>query len=193
MVGPPVILDDGINAMASHVAQYPASPPSIDALSPVVGLLAGGTVVKITGTNLDTVTRVTWGGDEGSDPVFNQADDSITVETPAHAAGAVNVVVTNPDSSATALGGFTYGAAVVEHLQPDFGAAAGGTTVVITGQGLGTVTGVTFGGSAGVNLDADPATDSVTVDTPAHATGVVNVVVTNPDGSVTATGAYVYV
>lgn len=82
-----------------------ADPASLDVAA---GSSAGGTTVVITGTdfNPDCVT-VTFGGDEAT--VVSATTTSITVTTPAHADGAVDVVVTNCSTSPSTLpGAFTY-------------------------------------------------------------------------------------
>lgn len=71
------------------------------------GAVGGGTVVEIAGDNLRDVTAVTFGGTAGT-ALSIVSDQAIRVTTPAHAAGAVNVVVTDPDGSATKTNGYTY-------------------------------------------------------------------------------------
>ncbi len=68
--------------------------------------MAGGTSVTLTGTSLTGTTSVTFDGTAGS--VTNVTATSLTVATPAHAAGAVNIVLTAPGGSITSTGGFTY-------------------------------------------------------------------------------------
>lgn len=65
-------------------------------------------------------------------------------------------------------------------IQPAFGSPAGGTAVTITGAKFVATPTVAFGGTAGT---VQSATDSeIDVTTPAHTPGLVDVVVTNPDG-----------
>lgn len=71
------------------------------------GLPAGGKVVTIYGDNLADVTGVTFGGTAGT-ALDVVSDKEVKVTAPAHAAGAVNVVVTDPSGSATMANGFTY-------------------------------------------------------------------------------------
>lgn len=81
--------------------------PTIDAIEPAEGPAAGSTDVVITGRNFTDSTGVTFGGVDGT--AFSVVDDStINVTTPAGAAGAVDVVVTNATGSDTLTGGFTY-------------------------------------------------------------------------------------
>lgn len=85
--------------------------PSSVTLTPKSGKAAGGTKVSITGDNLEGVTSVTFGGAAGTDLDASTADDGvITVVTPAHAAGAVDVVLVDASGNATETAGFTYNA-----------------------------------------------------------------------------------
>jgi hypothetical protein len=74
--------------------------------------VAGGTGVTITGTNFVTGATVTFGGTAATNVAVTNST-TITATTPAHAAGAVTVTVTNPDTQSGSLAnGFTYNAAV---------------------------------------------------------------------------------
>ena len=80
----------------------------------------------------------------------------------------------------------------VSGISPSSGTASGGTSVKITGTGFLSGATVTFGGIAGTNL-AVPDSSTITVTTPSHAAGTVNVVVTNSIAqSATLTNAYTY-
>ena len=61
--------------------------------------------------------------------------DSITATTPAGAAGLADVIVTNPDTgTATLVSGFTYiEPPTISSVSPNYGTAAGGTGLTITG------------------------------------------------------------
>lgn len=81
---------------------------------------------------------------------------------------------------------------VVTSVSPGTGHAGGGTSVTITGTGFENGATVTFGGTAATSVDVVSAT-TITATTPAHASGVVSVVVTNPDNqSGTLAGAFNY-
>ncbi len=81
--------------------------PTITTVTPSTGPIAGGTVVTITGTNLDGATAVTFGGAAGT-ALSVESDTELTVTTPAGTSGAKDVVVTTGGGSATETGGFTY-------------------------------------------------------------------------------------
>lgn len=81
--------------------------PVVTALSPATGAVAGGDEVTITGTQFEGTTGVTFGG-VAATSVEVHDDETVTAVAPAHAAGAVDVVVTNGAGSDTVTGGFTY-------------------------------------------------------------------------------------
>ena len=169
--------------------------PGVTSCSPNSGPTPGGTSVTITGSNfLATPTSITFGGAAATNIVFNSAT-SVSCTTPAHAAGTVNVVVTNPDGqTGTGTNVFTFNPLpTVTSCNPPAGPPSGGNSVTITGTGfLATPTSITFGGAAATNIIFNSAT-SVSCTAPAHAAGTVNVVVTNPDGqSGTGTNVYTY-
>ncbi|HKO55082.1 MAG TPA: phospholipase D-like domain-containing protein [Thermoanaerobaculia bacterium] len=86
----------------------PAAAPTVSAIAPNSGSTNGGTSVTITGTNFVSGATVTLGGTAATG-VNVMSATSITATTPAHAAGAVNVVVRNPDAQTGTLpSGFTY-------------------------------------------------------------------------------------
>lgn len=86
-------------------------PPSITSVMPTSGPATGGTTVTISGSNFVSGATVTLGGTPATG--VSVTSSTITATTPAHAAGAVNVVVTNPDGqSSTLSSGFTYNSTV---------------------------------------------------------------------------------
>ena len=188
-------------ATATNAYTYvtPISTPTVTAISPVSGTTVGGTPVTITGTGFTpTVNSVTIGG-VAATSVVRVSATSITAITGAHAAGLVNVVVTNSDTGVgTGTGLYTYVTPIstptVTAISPVSGTTVGGTPVTITGTGFTpTVNSVTIGGVAATSVVRVSAT-SITAITGAHAAGLVNVVVTNSDtGLGTGTSLYTYV
>ena len=82
--------------------------PTVSAISPTSGTTGGGTPVTITGTGFLTGATVSLGGTAATG-VTVVSSTSITATTAAHAAGAVNVVVTNTDAkTGTLTNGYTY-------------------------------------------------------------------------------------
>ena len=82
------------------------SVPAISSILPASGSTAGGTSVTIGGTNLGNAISVTIGGVPA--PITSNTATALVVVTPAHAAGAVNVVVTTAGGSTTSTNGYTY-------------------------------------------------------------------------------------
>ena len=164
----------------TYTASNPA--PTVTSISPTSGGTTGSTSVTITGTGFLTGATVSFGGTAATN-VNVVGSTSITATTPAHASGAVNVVVTNSDTQTGTLpNGYTYGnpAPTVTSISPTTGATTGSTSVTITGTGFLTGATVSFGGTAATNVTVVGAT-SITATTPAHAAGAVSVVVTNTD------------
>ncbi|MGA9811443.1 MAG: IPT/TIG domain-containing protein, partial [Terriglobales bacterium] len=163
----------------------PSSPaPTITVISPVSGTINGGTAIAITGTGFLAGATVKLGGTSATSVTVVNGN-AITATTPAHAAGAVSIVVTNADTkSATLTNGYTYSgpnpAPTVTAITPNSGSTAGGTTVTITGTGFLTGAAVKLGGTSATSVAVVNST-SITASTPAHAAGAVSVQVTNTD------------
>lgn len=79
-----------------------------------------------------------------------------------------------------------------DNISPSSGSTSGGTGVTLTGTGFTGATSVTFDGVAATSVNVVSST-TVTAVTPAHAAGVVDVVITTPAGSETLTNGYTYV
>jgi hypothetical protein len=81
-------------------------------MSPTSGVTTGGTAITITGTGFTGATAVTLGGTACTSVVV-VSDISITAVIPAHAAGIVNIVITN-GSTVTGTNAFVF------YVQPKF-------------------------------------------------------------------------
>ena len=152
--------------------------------------IAGGTAVTITGTNFTGATSITIGGIAPTAVTVVSAT-SITATTPAHAAGAVSVVVTTPAGTGTGTNLFTYSAPAsllptVTAVSPATGLPGGGTTVTITGTNFTGVTAVMFGG-ANAAFFTIVSTTSISARSPAGS-GTVHVTVITAAGT-SAAGA----
>ena len=174
--------------------------PTVDTVTPTQGSSHGGTSFTLTGTNFGTGATVTVGGVPATDVQVSGDGQSLTAVTAAHAAGTVDITVTNVNGqSATKSSGFTYiaePAPTVTAVSPSSGYTVGGTQITITGTGFAMASGiptVTIGGTPATSVDVTNPTN-ITAVTPTHAAGVQDVVVTNPDGqSGTGTGKFTYV
>ncbi|GGY22146.1 IPT/TIG domain-containing protein [Streptomyces djakartensis] len=84
-----------------------ATPPTVTAITPATGPIAGGTPFVITGTNL-TGASVTFGGNPATNVIVTAGGTLLIGLTPPGAAGNATVQVTTPGGTATVPGGFTY-------------------------------------------------------------------------------------
>jgi hypothetical protein len=98
--------------VVAAVARVVADAPNVASISPNRGTTLGGTITTITGTGFNGATAVTFGGTAAAAfQVLN--DTTIRATTPPHAAGAVDLVVTTPESTSTLTEGFGFGAVPV--------------------------------------------------------------------------------
>ena len=101
---------DSQNSTLSNAYTYVAAPTATG-INPSTGPIGGGNVATIIGTNFVSGTTVSFGGTAATG-VTVAGSTSITAPVPAHAAGAVDVVVANPDGQSSKLAnGYTYSAA----------------------------------------------------------------------------------
>ena len=85
-----------------------ASTITVTSVVPGSGRITGGSPITINGTGFVNGATVTVGGNAATSVVFISSI-KLTAHTPAHAAGQVNVTVTNPDTTnGTLTNGFTY-------------------------------------------------------------------------------------
>ncbi|MBZ9641731.1 IPT/TIG domain-containing protein [Streptomyces sp. PSKA30] len=154
------------------------------------GPLAGGNTITISGTGLSTATSVSFGAATATPTVSSDSSLSVTVPAGA-AAGPVAVSVTTAGGTNNGLT-YTYvDDPTIGSLTPTSGPTSGGTAVTITGTNLDSTDSVTFGGATAPFSVINATTLSVV--TPPGTAGAADVVVTNPSGSDTATGAFTYV
>jgi hypothetical protein len=162
---------------------YTAAGPTVSTISPANGPIAGGTSVTITGANFVTgSTSVTFDG-VAATGVNVVNGTTLTATSPAHAAAAVNVVVTTPGGASGALV-FTYlsFAPSVTTINPSSGPTTGGTAVTITGTNFSGASAVRFGGDNARSYTVVSATQ-ITATSPAHSLGAVYVQVTTASGT----------
>src|SRR2546427_822204 len=156
------------------------APPSVSVVSPTSGPASGGTAITISGTGFDASATVTVGGTAATGVSVVSATQ-LSATTPAHAAGAADVVVTvgGQSSATSAADQFTYVAPppTVTGVSPTSGSTTGGTAITITGTNFDATATVSVGGTAATDVSVVSATQ-ITATTPAHAAGTVDVVVT---------------
>lgn len=178
-----VTTTDGASTTLPSGFTYTTTSPSISSISPSEGSTAGGTVVTVNGANFSNGATISFGGTAASSVSYLNSTQ-LKATTPAHAAGAVDVQVKNPDGSSTTLpSAFTYGSTTfsVNSVSPISGPADGGTTVTINGSSFQSGASVTFGGLAATSVTVSNSTTIVAV-TPPHASGAADVTITNSNG-----------
>ena len=177
------------------VANYVATTPIVSAVAPATGPTAGGTTVTITGMHIDPLATVTFDG--MSVTVISVASDgsSLTTVSPVHAAGVVDVVVTNPGNrSASVHNAFTYlPPPIITAISPPSGATDGGARVTISGTGFQAGATVMFGAASATNVVVALDGTTMTLTVPRNSVGTVDVAMANPDGQRgTLPAAYTY-
>ncbi len=187
----------GHSSMIGQMVVNAVTTPSITSVTPNTGSTSGGTDVTISGSNFSSsgTTTVTFGGAFATVRTVNSS--AITLTTPPHAAGAVDVVVTTGGQTATASAAFTYVAPSVTSITPNTGSTAGGTVVNINGTGFQSGATVTIGGLPATDINVVSST-TITARTPmgpaSEEAGLPrDVVVRNPDGTTaTLTRGFTY-
>ncbi len=172
----------------------PPDPPSVTSTTPSNGSVSGGTTITVKGSGFIHGAVVNVGG-VLCNTIIVVDDNTITANTPAHALGSADVVVTNMDGqSNTLVGGFNYVAAPppsISSVSPNSGSVAGGSSITISGSNF------VFG--AKVIVGSALATVQTTTGSFINATvpsasqpGTVNVIVSNPDGQSSSAATYTY-
>ncbi|MDR1300231.1 MAG: IPT/TIG domain-containing protein [Candidatus Nomurabacteria bacterium] len=181
-------------------------PPTITDVSPIAGSVGSGTVITITGSNfVPNWTTVTIGTGECINPtVVDSATVTCNAPTSILAAGEQTVRVetlggTNNYYAVTQPGGGFYyiDDPTISTISPISGPSAGGQTVTITGTNftrldthVSIITSVTFGGTAATVTGVTDTT--ITVTTPSHTAGLVNVSVSTIADTITKPNGYTY-
>lgn len=163
--------------------------PTLSAVAPNQGPLAGGNSVTLTGANLTGAGSVSFGASPASSFTVVAATQ-ITAVPPTAAAGPVPVTISTPGGSTPGDVFYYYLAPpVLTGSSPDSGPTAGGTPVILTGSSLLTASAVRFGATAAAfTVISDTQINAIT---PAGATGTINVTVVTPGGTSNAAG-YAY-
>ena len=159
-----------------------AATPTVTSITPAFGPSLGGTLVTIVGTNLAGASV-----EFGNTPVSPDTNTPtlITARSPA-GSSSVPVKVTTPGGSDSSHQFTFVPPPTVTGVSPSSGAAAGGTSVTITGTDFTGASAVHFGASQAASFSVVTATQ-ITATSPAGA-GVADVTVTTASGT-SATGA----
>ena len=140
----------------------------------------GGSTFTLTGTNLEGMTTVTFGGTQGS--VVGTTSTTATVVSPRHIPGVVDIVLSGPLGTVVLEDGFTFSNISGGSISATSGSTLGGTRLLVTGNFFDAeITSVRFGGvEAAAIVPVDES--SFTVITPAHEAGRVDIEVTSDFG-----------
>jgi hypothetical protein len=116
----------GVNVSVQVESGGFIGPPSIDDIGPLSGPDSGGTMVTITGDNLDGVVEVSLGDGYKCEPITHVDNKTLTCTMPEHAAGYVDVTLkTAGYGEATKNNGFRYLSNAIPPNQPDGDNGAG--------------------------------------------------------------------
>ncbi len=171
----------------------PLPAPELYAVGPQSGVARGGATVVLYGMYFAPGSTATFSGVPATSATLT-SPTQLSVVTPAHAPGYVDVAVVNPDGQSDVLRDiyrFVAAPSIVS-LSPATGSTEGGTSVTITGSGFDYNSAVRIGDDASDIQLVDEST--LLARTKAHAEGAVDVVVTNGDGqSGSLEGAFTFV
>lgn len=197
-LGPTTVTVTNANGTATKARAYNYyPPPTADTVTPDMGSPLGGTNVTVTGTGFQSndpgPNAVTFGGNTATNVVVVN-DGTLTCDTPPHAPGLVDVIVTNANGFGISTGAFTFFPyPTLSSVAPNEGKADGGDTVTLTGTGfVNNMAGpavVKFGGNTATNVVILNDT-TLTCKTPALPSGTMSVTLTNNNGLATLVNGF---
>lgn len=160
-------------------------------IDPDAGSIRGGQSATVTGLNFTSTTTIKVDGVIVSSSFVDS--ETIEITLPAHAAGAVDITAEDQagQDTHTLAGAYTFEEIEITSINPVSGTIAGGTSVEITGKYFISGTQVEFDGTPATSIVINSST-SITCNTPAHAVGAVDVVVTYNAETDTLAGGYTY-
>lgn len=165
---------------------------TIEAVEPNADAARGGAQVLISGTGLIDPTEVRFGNTQARIVEMRNLERMVVVAPP-HVPGVVDVRVRNVNGDSVLVGAFTYTEdLVIDDVTPRFGSAAGGEEVRLAGAGLLLSSVVELDGAPADVLASELNRQRLTIRTPPHAPGMVDVRVTNTNGEFDRANAYLY-
>ena len=187
-----VVLRDGQGGELARLVggfEYQAALKLVS-VQPARGPAAGGIEVRLTGQGLSATERVLFGGLPAS--WREEADETLVAVAPAHAPGAVDVVVERGALRSRLQGAFVYEEALeIWGFTPPRGSVAGGTLVEVRGRGFSGEMTARLGGVAVApgevtRLDRH----NLILRTPPHVPGAVELEVVAVDAGAVAVAPY---
>jgi hypothetical protein len=180
-----IVATNGEGTSAGSDAEFttrPHEPATVSEFTPTVGPDSGGTHVTFTGTELEHVTSVTFGGSPATGLEL-LSPTSLSVVTPMHGQG---TVVLEDDLGDKTVAGFfsTRERPEIKKMSAKKGPSSGGTTVLLTGyfSGFAEPVEVLFGSVPGTVVANEAPFGRILVTTPAHSSGKFNVTVVTTGG-----------
>ena len=191
-----ILTDDEITASGAVIdiqieSRVPA--PILNSVVSDSGIITGGKTVRLLGENLQEGTSVTVGGNKILE-VDYVSPSELTFTVPEGAAGLVEIVLTNPDGQSAAIDiqiEPRIPAPILERVTPEDGIFTGGKIAQLLGENFQEGASVTVGGNEILAVDYASPTE-LTFTIPEGAAGLVEIVLTNPDGQ-SATIEFTYV
>jgi hypothetical protein len=160
--------------------------PTVSSLAPHEGHT--GTLVTIEGTEMESVTKVTFqygvgGSGIAGTELTHISPTAVSVRAaPLVSGGTANVTVHDELGDEVLAGTFEYVRAPgIRKVSPKKGPAAGGTVVTISGNNMGRTSEVLFGSVPGTIESKSPQT--LVAIAPPHTVGKVGITLVNPGGS----------
>lgn len=170
------------------------TPVEVTEVDPTRGPALGGSPVVLRGAGFVEATEVRIGGIRA--PVVERNDEGtrLTVTLPPGEPGTADVMVRNLNGTVTLRDAFTwYEDIFVDDVAPRWGLVTGGTEVRLAGIGLLAESEVTFGAAAGEVLASELDRQRLRVLSPPGAPGVVDLAVSNSNGTWRGARAFLYV
>jgi sugar lactone lactonase YvrE len=177
---------------STQAEPYAFGPPTVTAVSPDGGPIAGGTTVTIRGTGFVPGATAWFSSTRATSVTVDSATKIVATAPAATTAGIVNVHVITGGGSSTQAEPFAYGPPTVTSISPHGGPTAGGTTVTMVGTGFVPGATVWFGSTRASSVTGDSATKIVAIAPAATNPGVVHVRVATPGGSSISGAATAY-
>ncbi len=177
---------DGQIHLAEKVYRYiaPLPPPVLTTVSPAGGSVLGGLKIGLFGDDFHEGCTVRFGVHPAQVRFLTRKQLEVVVPA-SPTAGAVEVVVTNPDGVSAAIeSAFTYEARpapAITSVSPAFGPSTGGTKLVIEGKNFTKESLVYIGREYPKDITVKSATEIHVITAPRKTAGVVDVEVGGPD------------
>jgi hypothetical protein len=169
--------------------------PVVTSLVPATGRASGGNSVFVNGFNFSNPCTLSLGGVPVPVTSVQPGSNSIYVVTPPHDPGIADLSIRCGTRSFVFPNAFSYQAAPVKspRISPKSGTIRGGTLVGVSGTDLRYQSCVARFGSVTASLIASHETTGISVSTPPHAAGSVDVSLVCGSETVTLPGAFSYV